>query len=78
MLVLIDEQIFLKLDDQYISLGCNFTTSVDLLFKAFWIFQVEYPLSATFVYNFMEKVFGFKIALKSSVSEVLKLFSKTK
>ena len=55
LLLLDNDQILIKLDNELVELEGGFTNALDILFKSFWVFQLEYPETATNVYFFMER-----------------------
>ena len=53
-----NNQIFLKLDSKYCELPSgNFLYAIDLLFKSFYVFNVDYPSQASYFYYFIENIF---------------------
>jgi len=47
---------YLIIDGHCIPLGNKFKTAFNTLFKSFFVFNVEYPIECTSVYNFVESV----------------------
>lgn len=69
-------QLYLKLDHQFCLLNTSSTTyGIDLLFKCFWVFNIEYPQSASYFYIFLEMIFGLAQNLKPILTEFMDLIN---
>ncbi len=72
------KKMFIVCDSDMIEIeGSSFLKGLDLLFKSYFVFNVEYPLGWTFVFKFLEHGF-FKInqdAMFISGKELLKRLS---
>ena len=65
--MLVDTKIYLKLDSVTILLPvANLREAFQVLFKCFWIFQVQYPTHVRFVYSLFEKLTN--LTLKNDLS----------
>ncbi|KAK3916413.1 Sterile alpha motif domain-containing protein 9 [Frankliniella fusca] len=50
------KKMFVVCDSDMIEIqGCSFLRGLDLLFKSYFVFNVEYPLGWTFVFQFLER-----------------------
>ena len=76
LLLLDNAQIILKLDNELIELEGGFTNALDILFKSFWVFQVEYPETAANIYYFIERCLNIKTdKSRSKVNEIFDLLN---
>lgn len=69
-----DEQLqyFLILDKEYIDVGKCFLKAFDILYKSYYVFNVEYPKTLDIFYNFMDHII-YKVntgAARSSVEHL--------
>ena len=77
MLVLLDSnQIFLKLDTHFIEMKEGLVNAIDILFKTFWIFNVQYPVAATNVFRFLEIVFKMEVRSQPKLLEKYEYITK--
>jgi hypothetical protein len=59
------KQIYIKLDNTTIQLkNHDFIYSLDILFKIFWIFNIEYPIQTVNVMYFLECIYQLSISTK--------------
>jgi hypothetical protein len=73
------KQIFMKLDAHAIEIKNNkmFIYAIDMLFKCYWIFNLEYPAQAINLIYFLESIFDLGISVKRpSVDIMLHNFSE--
>lgn len=65
-----NKQFFLKLDSKLMEIRSDFINALDLLFKSFWVFNVDYTSQGTYVYNFLEIVYEINKNFKPALSEL--------
>lgn len=71
------KQAFLKVDAKVIELkNKSFVYCLDVLFKVFWVFNVQYPTTAINVYHFLELLFEINIVKKNSIFEIFQSIVK--
>ena len=70
LITLENGQKFLKLEENFIELKTNFTNCIDLFFKSFWVFNVEYAKEATYLMYFFQLIFKINDDVKPSVKEL--------
>ena len=73
------KQIFVKLDAHAIEIKNNhmFIYSIDILFKCYWIFNLEYTAQAINIMYFLESIYDLGISVKrTSVNTMLYNFSE--
>lgn len=71
-------QIFLKLDHQFLELKRGLLNALDILFKVFWIFNLEYPNQAFNFFNFLESIYNIGDNKKPTIEELKKLILNSK
>lgn len=77
ILVLLESnQIFLKLDSHYIEIKEGLVNAIDILFKAFWTFNIQYPVAAMNVFRFLEIVFKMDVRPQPKLLEKYELISR--
>ena len=82
LLIILEEcfeikQIFIKLDGQAIEIknNINYIYAVDILFKIYWVFNLEYPIQAVNIMYFLECIYELGITPKKpSVDSLLHSF----
>ena len=73
---LLINQAFLKLDNKMVDLSsCNFVFCLDLLFKFFWVFCIDYADQALNIFCFLEVIYGLNKTRKSSIDEYVDIFT---
>ena len=73
------KQIFVKLDAHAIEIKNNhmFIYSIDILFKCYWIFYLEYPAQAINIIYFLESIYDLGISVnRPSIDTMLYNFSE--
>ncbi|CAF0991420.1 unnamed protein product [Brachionus calyciflorus] len=70
-----DEQYFIKLDNQYIEIKTNFINSFDILFKIFWVFNVDYPIQLNSLFVFIEFMNDLYMSERPGLINLKKLIS---
>ena len=65
-----NKQYFIKFDAKLMEIRSDFLNSIDILFKSFWVFNIDYTTQATYVFYFLEIVFGINQNVKPALSEL--------
>ena len=69
-------QYFIKLDNNFIFCSNNFVNTIEIFFKLFWSFNLEYTSQALNFFYFFECLSNITVPNKPGLIELFRLISK--